>query len=104
MLGSILVIFDIFNHIFMYFDNGKSIFRPISSSSQILGPLRSVFDHFVAIFIFLYTCGQGPYGPGPIWARAHMGPRPIQAEDMLKRNQNHHKLKPKRTPLDPKMT
>ena len=20
--------------------------------------------------------GQGPYGPGPIWARAHMGPGP----------------------------
>ena len=23
--------------------------------------------------------GQGPYGPGPIWARAHMGPGPIWA-------------------------
>ena len=46
-----MVIFDIFNHILIYFDNRKSIFRPVSSSSQILGPLRPIFDDFVAIFM-----------------------------------------------------
>ena len=51
VLGSILVIFDIFLHILEYFDNGKSIFRPISSFGQSLGPIWSIFDHFIAIFI-----------------------------------------------------
>ena len=53
MLESILLIFDIFGHICIYFDNGKVIFRPVSSFSQILGPLPSIFDHFMAIFILL---------------------------------------------------
>ena len=35
-----------------YFDNGKSIFRSISSFWQSLGAIRSIFDHFEAIFIF----------------------------------------------------
>ena len=45
----ILVIFDAFLHIVAYFDNGISIFRPISSFWQILGPKSSMFNHFMAM-------------------------------------------------------
>ena len=51
-IGLILVIFDIFGHIFIYFNNGKSIFKPVSSFWQIRVPIRSIFDHFMAISIF----------------------------------------------------
>ena len=47
-LGSILVIFDELNHILVFFAGGKLIFRPVSSFWQILGPIWSVFDNFVA--------------------------------------------------------
>ena len=48
-----LVIFDTFLHILAYFDNGESIFRHISSFWQILSLIRSIFNNFIAIFIFL---------------------------------------------------
>ena len=35
--------------------------------------------------------GQGPYGPGPIWARAHMGPGPLGPGPFLVGQTPHQK-------------
>ena len=38
--------------------------------------------------------GQGPYGPGPIWARAHMGPGPLGPGPFLVGRTPHQKTHP----------
>ena len=38
--------------------------------------------------------GQGPYGPGPIWARAHMGPGPLGPRPFLVGRTPHQKTHP----------
>ena len=38
--------------------------------------------------------GQGPYGPGPIWARAHMGPGPLGPGPFLVGQTPHQKTHP----------
>ena len=40
--------------------------------------------------------GQGPYGPGPIWARAHMGPGPLGPGPLLVGQTPHQKTHPKK--------
>ena len=38
--------------------------------------------------------GQGPYGPRPIWARAHMGPGPLGPRPFLVGRTPHQKTHP----------